>query len=209
MTCDKCNSDVKESSIYCNRCGKKLKPSKIDDWPNVLIDIGGQKVNANPLTWQYSKHIGTEAFRAGDYYEAIEYFETAITFEHDSMDEVSNLYNELAISIANIADYKKALTYIELSISANPNNAIALANRAGIKMKLDDFNGAISDYRLLIDKNKMEPRMWHSLGIAHENQKQLEEAKLAYLKAISLGYHNATKDLNDVITKIDNLKNKN
>jgi len=205
LTCPNCNTIIPDNNIYCNNCGIKLNPSEIDNWVNVNIDLDGLIVNANQLTWGKCKILGVEAYKNGNFYEAIEYFGEAFKFEIEDAKEISNIYNELGICYGQIEDYKKSLIYIDLAISANAENFIAIENRIGVKMKLGNEKGAIVDISILFENGKMVPKMWHTLGIALENIKQYENARQAYECAINEGYLLAAKDLEDILIKIDKL----
>jgi tetratricopeptide (TPR) repeat protein len=202
MICPNCNKSVNEQSVYCNHCGNKLNLSEIDNWVNVYIDFDGININSNELTWQHCKRFGTIAYSKGNYFEAIEYFCEAAKFKNESLSEISNLYNELAISYGQVDKIHNALIYFDLAISANEDNNVALMNRARIRLNQRDETGAINDINMLIKLEKMDSSLWHLLGLAFENTKQYENARTAYQTALSQGYHQAAKDLGDILLKI-------
>lgn len=206
LICNKCNINIDGQTVYCNSCGYKNNPSQLDNWLNVHIDVDGLNLNTNPLSWKQCKDMGTIAFSKNNYYEAIEYFEEALKFVIQNLDEISNIYNELAICFGKIGDLSKYMIYLNLAISANGNNNIALTNRAALKLNQKDDEGAIKDFEKLIKLNKMDSSLWQFLGFAFENSKQYENARVAYQSALSLGNNNAAKDLENILLKIKRIQ---
>jgi tetratricopeptide (TPR) repeat protein len=141
MNCTNCQKPLTDSQVYCNGCGLKNRPSKLDNWINVYTDFGDIEVNSNPLTWEDCKRIGASAYHSGQLYEALEYFEQALKFQIDDTNEMSSIFNEIGIIYGQLGDDKKCLLYLNLSVASNPNNFTALENRAAQKIYMGRREG--------------------------------------------------------------------
>jgi len=203
MNCEKCNASITNEDVYCNKCGKKLKPSRIENYVTSFMELNGVKMPINPFTLNLCKDFANEAFEKGNYYEAIEYYSFALShFEISDLFDKSNLNNQLGISLGYTRDFNKALEYINKAISFNPSNFQLIENRVMAKLNLADDKGAVSDIEILLDNSKMRPHMWYYLGVANENLNFYDSAKLAYQRAIDEGYSNAKSDLLELQKKI-------
>ncbi len=202
--CKNCEELVDYESVYCNKCGTKLKASLLDEHVSFVIDIGnGIKIPSNPITFEYCFKIGANAYHRGEYYEAIEYLRQATTFNEPPINELSNCYNELGISYIRIKKYDIAAKYLELAISANPDSLMPRENLVTVLIQLD-LNRAIDAFKnLAINNPNFNPLLWRSMGIACENEKKYVDAKKFYEKAIMLGIEEAKEDLQDVIRKMN------
>ncbi len=56
-------------------------------------------------------------------------------------------YNITGVSKADLGHYHEALTYFSKAIEIDPDNFISYFNRASIKMKLGDIEGARIDFK--------------------------------------------------------------
>ena len=203
--CKNCGKAVNTESVYCNKCGTKLKTSLLDEYATMFVDYGNEvKIPINPLTFEHCLQIGANAYHDGEYYEALEYLLYAITFDEIPMEKLSNCYNEIGISYLGLKKHEFAIKYFEMSISANPDNLIPLENLVGVYVELDDVDNAIKEFKTLAFKNpNFNPLLWRNIGVACENSKRYLDAKKFYEKAIEQGVDEANNDLQDVIRKMN------
>ena len=207
-TCKNCDSEITNNQVYCNNCGHKNNPSLLDTHVSFIVDIGnGLKIPSNPITFEYCYNIGALAMDEKDYYEALEYFNYAITFEEVDMVKLSQIYNDLGI-IYRLAvnDFEKSFDYYELSISADSKNKAAYINIISLKNHIDDFKGALEVFKNMlsvINISEIDPSELHLIGIVCENLRNYEGAKMFYELAIQKGFTKAQSDLNDVLRKIN------
>ena len=198
--CKNCTELVNYESVYCNKCGIKLKESLLDEHVSFVTDIGnGLKITTNPITFEYCFQIGANAYHKGNYYEAIEYLKYASTIDEPPMIELSNCYNELALCYIYLNKYEIANKYLELALSANPNNLISLQNRVELLCKIDVYKAIENMINLSQKTTNFNPELWRIIGVTLENLKKYPEAKKCYERAIELGVEKAEEDLQDVI----------
>jgi tetratricopeptide (TPR) repeat protein len=202
--CPNCNIEVNSESVYCNKCGKKLAPSLLDNHVSFLVDLGGGlKIPTNPVDFEHCYQIGANAYHKGELYEAIEYFQHAVTFKNPPADKLSNCYNEIGISYLRLDQNTKAVNYLELAISANPESKAAHENYVSALCQVDT-DKAINEFKKMAIKfPDFNNGLWRSIGIACENDKRYPEAKMFYENAILNGIEEAQEDLKDIINKIN------
>lgn len=203
--CTNCNSVLKETSVYCNSCGTKNAPSKLDNWANVYLQLGEtdllSQINQNPLSWQWCVTYGNEAYDLMEYYEAIEYFTKALEFNIKEAEKLSHIYNMLGISYGQVQISDKCRLYLDLCISANPKNFVAWQNRAAYKIFFGENEAGLEDLRHLMENMEMQPKGWYFLGMAFENLKDYQKARMGYEKAIKEGYTIAKENLEELLKK--------
>lgn len=202
--CENCNSEILNEQVYCNKCGHKNNPSLLDNHVSAILDLGdGLKVPTNPITFEYCYQIGASAMVENNYYEALEYFNYAISFQDVDMVKLSQIYCDIGtIYWLTVKAYDKSVGYYELAISSNPKNEQAYMNLMSIKVSKDD-NGALEDFKRMVDVIPTDnPHCWYLAGLSCENLHRYEAAQKFYKEAIKRGYHEAQADLNDIIRKI-------
>lgn len=209
--CENCNSEVTNTQIYCNKCGHKLKPSILDSHVTLYTEFGeGLKIPFNPITFDYCYQIGATAYNVGNHYEALEYFNKAISFYDVDKAKLSQIYTDIG-SIYRLTknDLKKANSFYELAISSDSKNHAAYENLISLKNTIDDYTGAIEVFKRMLDViqiSDLNPRLLHLVGMVWENQGRFETAKKLYEVAVERGFEKAKKDLEDVISKIAKYK---
>lgn len=207
-TCENCNSEITDNQVYCNNCGHKNNPSLLDTHVSFIVDIGnGLKIPTNPITFDHCYNIGAQAMVDKDYYEALEYFNYAITFKEVNMVKLSQIYCDLGIIYRlAVKDFEKSFDYFELSISADSKNQAAYVNTMSLMNHTDDLKGALEVFKNMlsvINISEIDPRTLHLAGIVCENLRNFEGAKKFYELAIQKGFTEAQSDLNDVLRKIN------
>lgn len=204
INCPNCKKEIKDESVYCNLCGKKIKPSLLDNHVSFVMDLGGGlKIPTNPITFEHCYQIGANAYHASEFYEAIEYFKEAVTFSNPPLDKLSNCYNEIGISYLRLKQNTTAVNYLKLAISANPESLAPFENLVSALCDID-IDKAIDEFKQLAIKfPNFNKNLWRGLGISCENEKRYVEAKMFYENAILNGIQEAQEDLKDVIRKMN------
>lgn len=202
MICTECSSDLSDTAVYCNKCGAKNRESKLDTWNNEYFRVGDFDMNLHPLTRERCMEFGYDAYNKDAFYEALEYYKHAMSFENEDLTRRSVLWDQIAICYGMIEDYEKALVYLNYAITADPTNYTAIENRANLYIKVENIKSAVEDMEFLHNrKAPLKFQTWYNLGITYENLKDYKNAKLAYQIAINAGCIEAKKDLEEVIKK--------
>ena len=92
----------------------------------------------------------------------------------------------MSVVVAHQADYQKALTLIEQSISAMPENGLAHSNRANILRELGRYEDALCSYEHAIRLQPDYAEAYNNKANVLQDLKRYEESLNWYEKAISI-----------------------
>ena len=149
----------------------------------ILLVLSGCKKN-----YEKGKALsaeGTTAFNSGNALQAIEKFEAAL--EEGLPDEdLSDVYNMIGLSYADLGYYEKALENYELSLKADPDNYRVLTNM-GISYRItEQYDKAAECYNKALSINKDYPEAHSSLGTLNIIINKPEEAIPCFERALEI-----------------------
>ena len=138
---------------------------------------------------------GTEKLENGDYEEAIEYLNKAITLYPRA-----GTYSDIGQAKGNLEKHQEAIEYFGKAINLIPNN-VAYYNRGIAKLKSQDYDGAIRDFDNALEFNPDHVETYRNRGIAkiRKFDPDYTSAIQDYTEAIKLkedladAYHNRGK----------------
>ncbi|CAD6215552.1 GSCOCG00000362001-RA-CDS [Cotesia congregata] len=110
------------------------------------LTLSGTELN---IMAEREREKGNEAFRAGDYHEALTFYNSSL-----SIDSSINGYNNRAITYIKLKRFKEAVDDCNMVLEIEPTNIKALLRRAFATENIGDKSQAIKDYEMII---KLEP----------------------------------------------------
>lgn len=132
------------------------------------------------------------AFKKGDFYEAIKYLSRFIEIYPTN----SAAYNNRGLAKNNLKDYRGAIQDYNKTIELNSNDADAYACRGLAKAYLEDYSGAIQDFNKAIEINPNEAVTYYNRGLSKHYLKDYQRAIQDYNKAIELDPNYAAAFIN-------------
>jgi tetratricopeptide (TPR) repeat protein len=94
-------------------------------------------------------------------------------------------YYYLAYELERQGKYKEAIIYLDKAIKKKPNLKPALLNRGADKSELNDFNGAIKDYKLILKYDSDNTLALMNIGNNYKRLKNYKKAVEFYTKALN------------------------
>ncbi|XP_034179050.2 spag1 axonemal dynein assembly factor [Osmia lignaria lignaria] len=159
---------------------------------NTIIDkasLTGTELN---VMAEQEREKGNEAFRAGDYKEALEHYSTSI-----KMDSNATAFNNRAMTYIKLQRYKDALDDCNVVLSVEYKNIKALLRRAVTLEHLDKSSQALADYEAVL---KLEPTNAVAIAGVKKLRKPCESRK------VRMAIEEQTEDTNE---KLKSTKNSN
>lgn len=95
-------------------------------------------------------------------------------------------YYNLALNLANKKHYERALSNLELAISADSNFAAPFSLRGEVYIKLDSIPAAITSYTQAVNLDSLFVAAWDGYGEALMLNNQFDEAVLKFSIALKL-----------------------
>merc|ERR1712168_362317 len=92
------------------------------------------------------RNKGNEAFRCGDYKEALIYYNRSI-----DLLPTSTCYNNKAITLIKLEHFKEALDACEIVLKLEPNNLKAHLRRGIAYQSLENLDEAVKDFRKVME----------------------------------------------------------
>jgi DNA polymerase III epsilon subunit-like protein len=201
-TCKKCKKYYNELVVYCNNCGEKMSPSKIDMFPYPNEEFYKLN-NINEIDLYLAKDLGSEAIDEDCFYEAIEYFQKAIdlTNKNDLSNRADSL-NGIGICYFKLNKFKEAANHFNELIELMPTFPFSYEN-----LIVTYFN--LNEYELMLDvcesmpKNiEVTPTIWLYVGKVNELKNCYSIARNAFQRAFDGGLDECFEDLNRILKKI-------
>ena len=126
-----------------------------------------------------------EAFLAGStdkYDEAIEYYSEAIAL-HPAF---AQAYYERGVAYSNKEDFERAVEDLTKAIEFDPYSIESYTERGFNRFQIGEYDGAISDYKWVINHNSDEANVYCNLSEAYRLKRNFDCALKACNKAIEL-----------------------
>ncbi|XP_048514291.1 sperm-associated antigen 1 [Athalia rosae] len=141
---------------------------------------------------EQERNIGNEAFRAGDYEEALIRYNSSITIS-----STINAYNNRAITYIKLERYQDAVNDCNLVLTMEYNNVTALMRRALASEHLEKYSQALVDYQSIL---RLEPN--NKLAIAGVNRlRKPSDSKKVRMKIEEESENGTEKNTVDVVEK--------
>lgn len=116
------------------------------------IDTSGLSLEQKSLLAQREKDKGNEAFRSGDYEEAISYYSRSL-----SVLPSTAAYNNRAQAEIKLKNWQNAFNDCEQVLNLEPNNMKALLRRATVNKNLQNYPAALDDLKTVLHQEPDNP----------------------------------------------------
>ncbi|XP_065652616.1 sperm-associated antigen 1 isoform X5 [Hydra vulgaris] len=165
--------DIDNENNICNEkssskvkiCSNNLDASKILENEDIR-SLKNKSLELQILTAQNEKLKGNEAFRSGDFKEALVYYNRSLEMHNQTA-----VYNNRAITYIKLERYQDALADCNLVLKAEPTNLKAYLRRGISNEALHRFHEARDDYQRVLDG---EPRNKRALELLSKITKKIE-----------------------------------
>lgn len=122
-----------------------------------------------------------EAYENGRWSRAIMLAEELLKAEPENVSYLTIL----GVSATNINEFKRAEEVFEKTEALRPGDPLPLLNLCGARIKLKR-EGALDTCLKAAEKNPDNAGLWQIIGQEYENEKRLDDARNAYLKACQI-----------------------
>ncbi|XP_074094012.1 spag1 axonemal dynein assembly factor isoform X2 [Cotesia typhae] len=155
---DKYDADTELNKMDLQEEQKQAKFKKLQHDNEKIVEKLSQDKIVNNLTLsgtelnimaEREREKGNEAFRAGDYNEALTFYNSSL-----SIDSSINGYNNRAITYIKLKKFKEAVNDCNMVLEIEPTNIKGLLRRASAAENIGDKSQAIKDYEIIL---KLEP----------------------------------------------------
>ncbi|XP_018414487.1 PREDICTED: sperm-associated antigen 1 [Nanorana parkeri] len=136
------------------------------------IDVPGLSMEQKSLLAQREKEKGNEAFRSGDYEEAISYYSRSL-----SVLPSTAAYNNRAQAEIKLKNWQNAFNDCERVLDLEPNNMKALLRRATVNKNLHNYQAALNDLKTVLHQEPDNPLAKKALCEVEELLHKEEEEK--------------------------------
>ncbi|WP_439695447.1 tetratricopeptide repeat protein [Mucilaginibacter sp. AW1-7] len=130
----------------------------------------------------------------GEYQKAIADYNKAVPFNAGNNENLSTLYDNIALNERKIKQYKQAIEHGTKAISLNSQNGDAYWNRAAAHGQNGDYQQAVDDYTTAMYFNQEDPKELSNLyqfrGRNKRNLKQYKDAINDYNTSVKLNPDN-------------------
>ncbi|XP_047145860.1 sperm-associated antigen 1 isoform X2 [Hydra vulgaris] len=165
--------DIDNQNNICNEkssskvkiCSNNLDASKILENEDIR-SLKNKSLELQILTAQNEKLKGNEAFRSGDFKEALVYYNRSLEMQNQTA-----VYNNRAITYIKLERYQDALADCNLVLKEEPTNLKAYLRRGISNEALHRFHEARDDYQRVLDG---EPRNKRALELLSNITKKVE-----------------------------------
>lgn len=207
-TCKKCSLTYENLVVYCDNCGEKINPSKIDTFPYPNKEYY-ELNDINEVDLYLAKEMGSEAIQENCFYEGIEYFRKAIelTPSGDSFNNADSL-NGIGICFFKLKNYREAINYFSKIIDLLPAFPFSYENIIASYFNLNEFEKMFEICESMPSTIEVTPQIWYYVGKANEYLGSYSISRTAFQNAINGGMNESFDDLTRILKKI-NLPNEN
>ena len=146
-----------------------------------------QILAADPENIQAHFLLGNALRKQGKNSEAVESFQNALHFKHDSPEILNNLGNTLK----DLMRYKEASSCFQKILSIKPNYYNALLNYGNLLREVSNLTEAAACYHKAISLQPQVPDAYNNLGRLLVEQRRYEQAAACFNKVLSLDPSNA------------------
>eukprot|EP00331_Platyophrya_macrostoma_P002565 CAMPEP_0176419818 /NCGR_PEP_ID=MMETSP0127-20121128/8265_1 /TAXON_ID=938130 /ORGANISM="Platyophrya macrostoma, Strain WH" /LENGTH=509 /DNA_ID=CAMNT_0017800351 /DNA_START=58 /DNA_END=1587 /DNA_ORIENTATION=- len=119
------------------------------------------------------KEKANEAFKRGDYEEAIKYYTDSLELDPGYKSYNSIIFANRAAAQMKLTKYQEALADVDKSIELNADYAKAYFRRGEIKILLEDFEDAVRDFKKV---HQLDPQYAGIREKIHETEKAAKKA---------------------------------
>jgi tetratricopeptide (TPR) repeat protein len=189
------------ASTYLNYLG--LIDWKMMNYKRAILYLDSAiKVNPQGVDYWINRGIVKQSSR--DTLGAVSDFRQALKVDPEN----SLVTHNLAVLSGFTGDAKETERMLTEAIEKNPKLPYSYAERGYLRMKMNNWKGALTDFdqATLLDAN--EPDNWLNRGIAKEKLKDLNGALADYTQAIKIksDYERAWLNRGNLLTKMNRLK---
>lgn len=118
-------------------------------------------------------NLGLSLFEKEDYEEALVSYGKAI-----KLAETSIYYNNRGLANFYSDKLEEAKKDFDLAIAMDPEDITIYLNRGNMHLHNRDFSLAHDDYDVALAKDRSNPKLWHSKGLAFQQQAEYEESQI-------------------------------
>lgn len=166
--------------------------AQVDKDKETVITTTGTSVISSSSTEMYdgtsspeaSKHYETavEYFNAGDYDNAIKYYNKAIKKDPKFVEA----YDNVAVLYRKSNNLEKAIEYNKKSIAIYPQGPMAHQNLALIYSIQGNFEASLKEYKALAEINENDPESYFGMANIYMSQKKFDLALTNANKAVEI-----------------------
>lgn len=127
-------------------------------------------------------NLATVQSELKDFQSAIRTYKEALLIEPKSAVFVNNL----AIAQKDFGETSLAIKNLKKALVLDPNLEDPYYNLGNIYREKKYYKKAIKFYKISLEKNNLNPKAWNNLGITWRDLGQLEKAKMAFEKGLSI-----------------------
>lgn len=139
-----------------------------------VINSTGMSEREKEMKANREKDKGNEAFRAGDFQEAITYYSRSISLQPNPPS-----YNNRALAYLKTKEWMKAESDCNKVLSWEPQNIKALLRRGTAQKGKKCFREALADFQLVLELEPNNKRAEELIQELHKEEKKYEEEKNA------------------------------
>ena len=143
---------------------------------------------ADPSTrtqaWRNHAELGVELLRGGDAEASIEQLQAAI--KAGGLQTGAGVHSNLGVAYSQLGDAAAAKAAFSEAVLLYPTSADGHINVAVLAAQQNDLESAMASLQAAVELLPAEPKLWKLLGQIATDMGQLEPAKQAYTRALSL-----------------------
>jgi len=150
-------------------------------WQNTETILNNSIINTNGNHEAFN-NLGVFLMIKGQYKQAIAYLENCLSINP----EFAVAYNNLGQAYIRTGNYEKGIAILERGLQINPGLIKARRNLANIMLLKENYLGAATHYRLLIQANQGDADMFNDLGVALARLGKEKEAMANFRRALAM-----------------------
>lgn len=206
--CPKCKEKVEANDVYCNKCGNKIRSSKL----NTLYNENLESMSiGNPIfSYDYNTifKMANESLMHSNYYEALEYFNKALSScVNLKIFHLCSLYNGIGQAYMGLEKYENAESFFNKSIEIFPDFSAPYENLVATYFKMCKYDKFFETCEFISLNFPISAKVWYYLAHAHEKLGHFNIARVAYQNAINNGMKECVDELSNLLKKINNNEN--
>jgi len=198
--CSKCLTEIRTTDVYCNDCGNKLKPSKID-----TLSLNAVYQSKKELFYNTCMEYAKDALKMKSYYEAIEYFNKALEICIDKKPfNLCEIFNGVGLAYYGLGKFIESERSLKNSIEVFPNFSSPYENLVATYFSMGEYDKLFDTCDLIAPNFPISPQVWYYVAHANDNLKSYNIARVAYQNAIEGGLKECVNDLSKLLKKMNN-----
>ncbi len=208
--CGECGAFVKPDSINCGICGANIEEliwhednmeattadSKLESSGALgICDICGAFMGLNaercPICGTVSRRdtdyiVERQTSSANAPFKGIVVANMTERTREDVVEDCRNLYYKKAVALKKMGRYKEAIKSLNQTLNLNPEDRIAMLEKADIFYEIGKFHRATKLYNHLLESDSEDISIWNKLGNSLFRLGHKKESLLCYERALSL-----------------------